>query len=115
MLGLRRLDMMSRRTVGVLILVVMGLLQLWDSRVFTAGAPAIALALAGLGLPVGALLFVDRLDVRFASVVACAILLLTAKAFAPHPLPAVGIIALMALAANWLAESKKLAEAQKAG
>jgi hypothetical protein len=41
------------------------------------------------------------------------ILLLTAKAFAPHPLPAIGIMALMAGAANWLAESKKLAESQK--
>jgi hypothetical protein len=105
--------MMSRRTVGVLILVVMGMLQLWDSRVFTAGAPVIALALAGLGLPVGALLFVDRLDVRLGSVVACAILLLTAKVLAPHPLPAVGIIALMAGAVNWFAESKRIAESQQ--
>ena len=93
----------------------MGTLQLWDSRVFTAGAPVIAIALVGLGLPVATLLFVDRLDVRMGSVLACAILLLTAKVFAPHPLPALGIIALMAAAANWLAESKRLAESQKVG
>ena len=100
---------MSRRTVGVLILIVMGTLQLWDSRVFSAGAAAIAVAVLGLALPVTALIFVDRLDVRFGSVVACAVLLLSAKAVAPHPLPAIGVIAVMAGAANWFAESKRLA------
>ena len=100
---------MSRRTVGILVLVVMGMLQLWDSRVFTAGAPAIAIALVGLALPLAALLFVDRLDIRMGSVVASAIVLLSAKAFAPHPLPAIGMIAVIAAAANWLAESKRLA------
>ena len=99
---------MSRRTVGALILLVMGTLQLWDSRVFSAGAPAIAIALLGLALPVGTLMFVDRLDVRMGSVIACAILLLSAKAVAPHPLPAIGVIAVIAAAANWLAESKRL-------
>jgi hypothetical protein len=97
---------MSRRTVGILILIVMGTLQLWDSRVFSAGGAAIAIAVLGLILPVGTLIFVDRLYIRMASVVACAILLLSAKAFAPHPLPAIGIIAVIAAAANWLAESK---------
>ena len=105
---------MSRRTVAVLILIVMGTIQMWDSRVFSAGAPVIAIAVLGLGLPVGTLLFVERMDVRFASVCACAILLLSAKAFAPHPLPALGVIAVIAAAANWLAESKRLAESKNA-
>lgn len=61
---------MSRRTGGVLILIVMGTIQLWDSRVFSGGAPAIAIAVLGLGLPVGTLMFVDRLDVRMGSVIA---------------------------------------------
>ena len=106
---------MSRRTVAVLILIVMGTIQMWDSRVFSAGAPAIAIAILGLSLPVGTLLFVERLDVRFASVVACALLMLAAKVFAPHPLPALGIIAVIAGAANWLAESKRLAESKEIG
>ena len=104
---------MSRRTVGVLILIVMGTLQLWDSRVFSAGASTIAIAVLGLSLPVGALIFVDRLDIRVGSVIACAILLLSAKAFAPHPLPAIGVIVVIAAAANWLSESKRLAAESK--
>ena len=100
---------MSRRHIGVLILIVMGTLQLWDSRVFSAGAPVIAIAVLGLALPVGALMFVDRFDVRAGSVIACAILLLLAKVVAPHPLPALGVIAVMAAAVNWFAESKRLA------
>ena len=100
---------MSRRIVGAVILAVMGTLQLWDSGVFSAGAPAIAIAMLGLVLPVGTLIFVDRFDVRIGSVVACALLLLSAKAFAPHPLPAIGVIAVIAVAANWLAESRRLA------
>ena len=100
---------MSRRTVGVVILMVMGTLQLWDSRVFSAGALTIAIAVLGLSLPVGTMIFVDRLDVRMGSVIACALLLLAAKVMAPHPLPALGVIAVIAAAANWLAESKRLA------
>jgi hypothetical protein len=96
---------MSRRTVAVLVLIGMGLLQLWDSRVFSAGSVAISVALAGLALPVAALLATDRMDLRIGSVVACALLLLGAKAFAPHPLPAVGVIAVIAAGANWLAVS----------
>jgi hypothetical protein len=98
--------MRSRHAVAVLTLVVMGTLQLWDSRVFTAGAPAIAIALAALALPVGTLLFTERMDVRMGAVVVSAVLLLSAKAFAPHPLPAIGIVAVIAVAANWLAVSK---------
>ena len=98
--------MTSKRTVAVLILIVVGILQLWDSRVFTAGLPAIAVALLGLSLPVGTLLFTDRMDLRMGSVVACAMVLFMAKAFAPHPLPAIGVIAVVAAAANWLAASK---------
>jgi hypothetical protein len=107
---------MSRRTVGVVILIVMGTLQLWDSRVFSAGAAAMAIAGLGLALPVATLIFVDRLDIRMGSVVASAALLLTAKAFAPHPLPAIGVIAVIAAAANWLAESKRpAAESRQIG
>ena len=98
--------MMSRRAVAVLTLVVMGTLQLWDSRVFTAGAPAMAIALSALALPIGTLLLTERMDVRMGAVVVAAVLLLSAKAFAPHPLPAVGIVAVIAAAANWLAVSK---------
>jgi hypothetical protein len=43
------------------------------------------------------------MDVRLGSVVVCAALLVSAKAFAPHPLPAIGLVALIAAAANWLA------------
>jgi len=106
--------MLSRRTVGILILIVMGTLQLWDSRVFSAGTPVTAIAVMGLALPVAALMLVDRLDVRAGSVLACAALLLSAKVLAPHPLPALGVIVIMAAAANWLAESKTLAESSKA-
>jgi hypothetical protein len=101
--------MMSRRTVAVLVLLVMGALQLWDSRVFTAGPAAIAVAVTGLMLPVGTLLFTERMDLRMGSVVACAVILLSAKAFAPHPLPAIGVVAAIAAAANWLAVSKSAA------
>jgi hypothetical protein len=97
---------MSRRTAAVLVLIGMGTLQLWDSRVFSAGPAAIATGLAGLSLPVLALLFTERMDIRIGSVVACAVLLLGAKAFAPHPLPAIGVIAVIAAGANWLAVSK---------
>ena len=98
--------MMSRRTVAVLVLLAMGTLQLWDSRVFTAGTTALLLSLVALGLPVGGLLFTDRMDVRMGSVVVCAVLLFIAKLAAPHPLPAVGVVAVIAVAANWLAVSK---------
>jgi hypothetical protein len=98
--------MMSRRTVAVLVLIGMGTLQLWDSRVFSAGSAAIAVAVAGLALPAVALLATDRMDLRIGSVVACAVLLLAAKAFAPHPLPAIGVTAVIAAAANALAVSK---------
>ena len=81
----------------------MGVLQLWDSRVFTAGAPAIAMAVLALMLPIGTLLFSERVEIRMAAVVACALLLLFSKAFAPHPLPAIGVIAVIAAGANWLA------------
>ena len=107
---------MSRRTIGIVIVIVMGSIQLWDSRVFSAGALTIAIAVLGLSLPAGALIFVDRLDVRMGSVMACALLLLSAKVVAPHPLPALGVIAVMAAAANWFAESTRLAaESKQAG
>ena len=95
--------MMSRRAAAVVTLVLMGTLQLWDSRVFTAGAAAIAVALIALLLPIGTLLFSERMDVRMSAVVLSALLLLSAKAFAPHPLPAIGVTAVIAAAANWLA------------
>ena len=99
--------MEKRRLVSVIVLIVMGLLQLWDSRAFTAGSAVIALALAALALPVGSLLFTERLEVRIAAVLACAALLLSTKVMAPHPLPAVGVIAAIAMAANWLAVAKR--------
>lgn len=101
--------MMSRRAVAVVVLVSMGMLQLWDSRVFSAGPQVIAVALMALLLPIGTLLFSDRIEVRMASVVVCALLLLSAKMVAPHPLPAVGVTAVSAAAANWLAVSKRAA------
>jgi hypothetical protein len=101
--------MMSRRAVAVAVLVLMGTLQLWDSRVFSAGVPVIALASIALLLPIGTLLFSERLDVRMGSVLVCALLLLTAKIIAPHQLPALGVTAVMAAAANWFAASKRLA------
>ena len=101
--------MVSRRAVAVVILVSMGTLQLWDSRVFSAGPPAIAVALIALLLPIAALLFSERMDVRMGSVVVCALLLLSAKIIAPHPLPAIGVTAVIAAAANWLAVSKRAA------
>jgi len=100
--------MMTRRTVAVIVLIVVGTLQLWDSRVFSAGAQAIAIASTGLALPVVALLATDRMSLRIGSIAGCALLLLAAKAFAPHPLPAIGIIAAIAAAANWLVEAKEI-------
>ncbi|HEU4927321.1 MAG TPA: hypothetical protein VFT24_09745 [Vicinamibacterales bacterium] len=99
--------MEKRRLVSVIVLIVMGLLQLWDSRAFTAGSTVIALVLAALALPVGSLLFTDRMEVRIAAVLACAALLLSTKLLAPHPLPAIGVIAAIAMAANWLAAAKR--------
>lgn len=101
--------MMSRRAVAVVILVSMGALQLWDSRVFSAGTPVIAVALLALSLPIGTLLFSERMDVRMGSVLACALLLLSARIVSPHPLPAIGVTAVIAAAANWLALSKRAA------
>ena len=101
--------MMSRRTVAVVILVSMGMLQLWDSRVFGAGAPVITVALVALLLPIATLIFSERIDLRMGSVVVCALLLLFAKIVAPHPLPAIGVTAVIAAAANWLALSKRAA------
>jgi hypothetical protein len=98
--------MMSRRSVAVLTVIVMGTLQLWDSRVFTAGAPAIAISLTALALPIGTLLFTDRMELRMGAVVLCALLLFAAKVAALHPLPAIGVVAVIAVAANWLAVSK---------
>lgn len=98
--------MMSRRSVAVLTVIVMGTLQLWDSRLFTAGAPAIATALTALALPIATLLFTERMDLRMGAVVVCAVLLFVAKVAAPHPLPAIGVVAVIAAAANWLAVSK---------
>jgi hypothetical protein len=100
--------MMSRRTAAVVILVVMGTLQLWDSDVFDAGAAVIAIAVFALLLPIGALLFTERMDLRIGSVVACAALLMSAKVVTPLPLPALGVAAVIAAAANWLAASKKV-------
>ena len=57
--------------------------------------------------------FVDRLDVRLRSVIACALLLLSAKVSAPHPLPALGAIAVMAAGANWFAGSTRPAAESK--
>jgi hypothetical protein len=101
--------MVSRRTVAVLILIVMGTLQLWDSRGFSAGPSAIAIATIAVLLPVLTLMFVERMDVRMGAVLACAVLLLVAKLFAPHPLPAIGVIAVIAAAANWLVAAKPAA------
>ena len=101
--------MMSRRSVAALVLAAVGTLQLWDSRVFSAGAPAIGIAVVGLALPLVALLLTESMAWRIGSVIACAVLLLSAKAFAPHPLPAIGVIAVIAMAANWLAAAKPVA------
>jgi hypothetical protein len=95
--------MTTRQIVAALIVAVMGTLQLWDSHVFSAGAATIAVSAVAVLLPVAAILFVDRMEVRFGAVLACALLLLSAKILAPHPLPALGVIAVMAAAANWLA------------
>ena len=97
----------KRRYAAVIVLVVMGLLQFWDSRVFTAGAPVVALSLLALSLPIAALLFTERQDARIAAVVTCAVLLLSAKVLTPQPLPALGVVAAIALAANWLAAARR--------
>jgi hypothetical protein len=101
--------MTSRRIVAVVVLAVVGTLQLWDSHVFSAGGAAITVATVGVSLPIATLLFVERMDVRMAAVFACALLLLSAKLLAPHPLPAIGIVAVAAAAANWLAEARPAA------
>lgn len=101
--------MMSRRPIAALVLAVAGTLQLWDSRVFSAGLPAIGIAVVGLALPLVALIVTESMGWRIGSVIACAVLLLSAKAFAPHPLPAIGVIAVIAITANWLAAPKPVA------
>jgi hypothetical protein len=101
--------MTTRRIVAATTLAIMGMLQLWDSRVFTAGAPVIAVAVLALTLPIGTLLFSERTEVRMAAVVACVLLLLFSKTLAPHPLPAIGVIAVIAMAASWLAAAKPVA------
>jgi uncharacterized membrane protein len=98
--------MTTRRIVAVTILAIMGVLQLWDSHVFTAGAGVVTVAAIALMLPVGTLLFSERVEIRVAAVVACALLLLFSKALAPHPLPALGVIAVIAAGANALAAMK---------
>jgi len=99
--------MENRRLAAVIVLAIMGLLQLWDSRVFAAGGTVMAIALVALLLPIASLLFTERADIRIAAVLACAALLLGTKMIAPHPLPAVGVIAAIAMAANWLAASRR--------
>ena len=99
--------MEKRRLVAVIVLAGMGLLQLWDSRVFTAGATVIVIALVALALPVGSLLFTEQPGLRIGAVLVCAALLLSTKVLAPHPLPAIGVIAAIAMAANWLAAARR--------
>ena len=101
--------METRRIVAVTILAIMGALQLWDSRVFTAGAPVIAVGVLALMLPIGTLMLSERMEVRMAAVVACALLLVFSKVLAPHPLPALGVIAVIAAGANLLAVAKPVA------
>lgn len=98
--------MNRRRSIAVVVLLVMGLLQLWDSHVFTAGTPVMAVALFALSLPVASLIFTERGEIRLAAVIACVLLLLSAKILAPHPLPAIGVIAVIAAAVNWLAAAQ---------
>jgi hypothetical protein len=43
--------MPTRRILAVTILAIMGVLQLWDSHVFTAGADVITVAVIALMLP----------------------------------------------------------------
>ena len=101
--------MRSRRMVAVLVILVMGTLQLWDSRVFSAGPAAISIAVTALALPIGTLIFSERMEVRMGAVLACAVMLLSAKLVAPHPLPAIGVAAVVAAAANWLAAARPTA------
>jgi hypothetical protein len=101
--------MRSRRTVAVIVILVMGTLQLWDSRVFSAGPAAIVIALSALALPILTLMYSERMEVRMGAVVVCALMLLSAKLVAPHPLPAIGVAAVVAAAANWLAAARPTA------
>jgi hypothetical protein len=55
---------------------------------------------------VGTVLFSERMEIRPAGVVACPLLLLITKTLAPHPLPAIGVIAVIAAGANALAVLK---------
>ena len=99
--------MERRRLIAVVVLAGVGLLQLWDSRVFAAGTAVTVIALLALSLPIGSLLFTERVEIRLGAVLACVAVLLSTKLLAPHPLPAIGIIAAIAMAANWLAPPKR--------
>ena len=101
--------MISRRTGAVVVILVMGTLQLWDSRVFSAGPAALAIAVCALALPILTLMYSERMEVRMGAVVVCALMLLCAKLVSPHPLPAIGVAAVVAAAANWLAAARPTA------
>jgi hypothetical protein len=101
--------MRSRRTLAIVVILVMGTLQLWDSRVFSAGPAAIVIAVGALALPIWTLMYSERMEVRMGAVVVCALMLLSAKLVAPHPLPAIGVAAVVAAAASWLAAARPTA------
>lgn len=70
-----------------------GLLQLWDSRVHRSTAGVMALVLVAVALPALAALLFRNPAVYVGATLACATLLLTAKVLSPTPLPALGVVA----------------------
>lgn len=88
----KELTMRNEKLWGMVLILVMGSLQAWDSGVLR--APAYIAAMVALAITIGvvALLFAERMGMRFiASAVAFA-LLFGARMLSPIPLPELGLV-----------------------
>lgn len=88
----KELTMRNEKLWGMVLILVMGSLQAWDSGVLR--APAYIAAMVALAITIGlvALLFAERMGMRFiASAVAFA-LLFGARILSPIPLPELGLV-----------------------
>jgi hypothetical protein len=81
-------EVQMRRTRMVLAVLsgTIGVLQVWDSGTFGAGAPVVALALAGVGIPSAAIAATSNPGVRFVALAAGFVLLTIARMMAPFSL-----------------------------
>jgi hypothetical protein len=84
-----------RQLISAALIVVIGLLQAWDSHAFAASRLITGMAVAAVAIPALAALLTTRPAIYWMAIITTGVLAFGAKMVSPTPLPELGLLTLI--------------------